>query len=120
MFTENENMFDGLTDPPEPWTNRKIISASGIIASGWTLDNKIFLLSADGYSISNPISGEIEVRNYDESDTAMSKFSKDNLEFTVDEIKQTIKIFGLRGGNGNHLTSDRWVCKLPFFSTMLE
>ncbi|MBL7936324.1 MAG: hypothetical protein JNM51_11020 [Bacteroidia bacterium] len=109
MFAKDKNkLFDILTDPPSPWTNRKIISAAGIIANGWTKDNKIFLLSADGYSISNPTSGEIEIRNHDESNTAMTKFSTDNLEFTVDELKQTIKIFGLRGGNGNHLTSDGW------------
>ena len=101
-------MFDRLKDPPNPWTNRKIISASGIIAGGWTKDNKVFLLSADGYSVSDPISGDIEIRNHDESNTAMTKFSKDNLEFTIDELKQTIKVFGLRGGNGNHLTSDQW------------
>ena len=38
----------------------------------------------------------------------MKKFSKDNLEFTIDELEQTIKVFGLRGGDGNHYTSDFW------------
>ncbi|MBO9700353.1 MAG: hypothetical protein J7604_09110 [Sporocytophaga sp.] len=103
-----ELLTDFVQEPPLPWTNRVVIPAAGIIASGWTLDNKVFLLSADGYSVSDPTSGLREIRNYDEDDIAMSKFSNDNLEFTIDELKQTIKVFGLRGGNGNHTTSDQW------------
>lgn len=103
-----ENLVDFVKEPSLPWANRVVISAAGIIASGWTLDNKVFLLSADGYSVSDPITGQREIRNYDENNSAMSKFSKDNLEFTVDELGQTIKIFGLRGGDGNHCTTDFW------------
>lgn len=102
------NLIDLVKDPPLPWTNRIVISASGIIASGWTKENKVFLLSADGYSVSDPITGNREIRNYDENNIAMSKLSKDNLEFTIDELCETIKVFGLRGGNGNHITSDFW------------
>jgi hypothetical protein len=101
-------LLDFVSEPSFPWTNRVIISAAGIIASGWTNNNKVFLFSSEGYSISDPQTGQIEIRNYDEENTATRKFSKDNLEFTIDEIKQTIKIFGLKGGNGNHLTSDFW------------
>ena len=82
-----DNLIDHLTEPQEPWGNRVVISAAGIIAGGWTIDNKVFLLSSDGYSISNPLTGEREIRNRDEENTAMSKFSKDNLEFTIDELK---------------------------------
>ena len=103
-----ENPFDYLTEPQEPWGNRIVISAAGIIAGGWTNDNKVFLLSADGYSVSHPLTGEREIRNRDEENTAMSKFSEDNLAFKIDELNQNIKVFGLRGGNGNHLTSDNW------------
>ncbi|CAH0337644.1 hypothetical protein FVB9288_03417 [Flavobacterium sp. CECT 9288] len=46
----------------------------------------------------------------------MTKFSKDNLEFN-DELGQTIKIFGLRGGDGNHCTTDFW--NLDSFSPSL-
>jgi hypothetical protein len=102
------SLIDFVKEPPFPWANRIIVSAAGIVASGWTLDNKVFLLSADGYSISNPSTGEIELRNYDEANTATRKFSKDNLEFTIDELGQTIKVFGLRGGDGNHFTTDFW------------
>ncbi|MGL3001394.1 hypothetical protein [Flavobacterium sp. RSSB_23] len=102
------NLIDFVREPSLPWANRVVISAAGIIASGWTFDNKVFLFSVDGYSVSDPITGQRQIRNYDEDNSAMSKFSKDNLEFTVDEIGQTIKIFGLRGGDGNHCTTDFW------------
>lgn len=103
-----DHLLDFLTEPQEPWGNRKVISAAGVIASGWTTDNKVFLLSSDGYSVSYALTGEREIRNRDEKNIAMSKFSHDNLEFRIDELGQTIKVFGLRGGNGNHLTSDGW------------
>lgn len=105
---KTDNLFDHLTNPKSPWIKKAIIPAAGIFASGWTNDNKVFLLSSDGYSVSNPLTGKIEIRNHDEDNTAMDKFSKDNLEFRIDEINQTIKVFGLRGGNGNHMTSDFW------------
>jgi hypothetical protein len=109
FFKKNKTaLIDFVKEPSLPWTNRVVISAAGIIASGWTNDNKVFLFSSDGYSVSDPISGQREIRNYDEDNTAMKKFSKDNLEFTIDELKQTIKVFGLRGGDGNHCTSDFW------------
>jgi hypothetical protein len=109
FFKKNKlNLIDYVKEPSLPWTNRVVISAAGIIASGWTHDNKVFLFSSDGYSVSDPTTGQREIRNYDEGNTAISKFSKDNLEFTIDELGQTIKIFGLRGGDGNHCTTDFW------------
>lgn len=102
------NLIDFVNEPTLPWANRVVVSAAGIIASGWTLDNKVFLFSSDFYSISNPITGENELLKYDEDNSALTKFSKDNLEFTIPEFGQTIKIFGLRGGDGNHLTTDFW------------
>lgn len=105
---KKSELYNFLVEPEEPWGNRTILPAAGIIAGGWTNDNKVFLLSSDGYSISDPITGEQIIRNRDEDDTAMSKFSTDNLEYTIDELDQKIKVFGLRGGNGNHITSDHW------------
>lgn len=59
--------------------------------------------------MSDPITGQREIRNYDEDNSAMSKFSRDNLESTIDEIGETIKVFGLRGGDGNQQrTSGNW------------
>lgn len=109
-FFQNDkiNLRELVKEPPLPWANRIVISAAGIIAGGWTLDSKVFLFSSDGYSVSEPKSGVIEIRNYDEENNAIKKFSKDNLEFTIDELQQTIKVFGLRGGDGNHCTTDFW------------
>jgi hypothetical protein len=99
LFEKNNNKISNhLTIPQEPWENRIVISASGIIAGGWTNDNKVFMLCSDGYSISNPITGEREIRNRDENNSAMNKFSADNLEFEIEEFNQRIKIFGLREG----------------------
>ncbi|MGN7784609.1 hypothetical protein ACTJIJ_08785 [Niabella sp. 22666] len=109
LFKKREpELINYVKDPPLPWSNRVVVPAAGIIASGWTLTNKVFLFSADGYSVSDPVTGQREIRNYDEDNTAIKKISKDNLEFTIDELHETIKIFGLRGGNGNYLTSDHW------------
>lgn len=109
FFKKNKtNLIDFVKDPSLPWSNRVVISGAGIIASGWTHNNKVFLFSFDGYSISDPVTGQREIRNYNEDSTAITKFSKDNLEFTIDELRETIKIFGLRGGDGNHYTSDCW------------
>ena len=105
---KTDKLFYCLTNPKSPWLKKSVIPAAGIFANGWTNDNKVFLFSSDGYSVSNPLTGEIEIMNHDEDNTAMDKLSKDNLEFRLDELNQTIKVFGLRGGNGNHLTSDFW------------
>ncbi len=118
LFKRNKaNLLDFVREPSLPWTNRVVIDGAGIIASGWTLDNKVFLFSSTGYSVTDPITGQTEIRNYDEDDTARKKFSKDNLEFTIDELGQAIKIFGLRGGDGNHMTTDFW--NLTSFSPAL-
>lgn len=102
------NLLDFVGEPILPWSNRVVISAAGIIASGWTKDNKVFLYSSDGYSITDPTNGQREIRNYAEDNSAKDKFSMDNLEFTINELSETIKIFGLNGGDGNHSTSDFW------------
>ena len=109
LFKNNTtNLFDFVKEPSFPWGNRVVISAAGIVASGWTKENKVFLYSSDGYSVSDPLSGQQEIRNYDEDNLASKNFSHDNLEFTIGELSETIKIFGLNGGDGNHLTSDFW------------
>lgn len=108
MFRTKNNLYDFVHLPSPPWTKLVVVSVAGVISGGWTNDNKVFLYSSDGYSVSNPHTGEIEIRNQDKDNKAEGRFSKDNLEFNIDELGQTIKVFGLRGGNGNHLTSDSW------------
>ena len=111
------NLFDFLKEPSLPWGNRVVISGAGIVACGWTKESKVFFYSSDGYSITDPISGQQEIRNYDEDNQSRNFFSKDNLEFTIGELNETIKIFGLYGGDGNHLTSDSW-CLDSFHPTL--
>ena len=117
MPSKDANLIALVRKPSPPWSRLVVIPAAGVISAGWTFNNKVFLYSSDGYSISNPETGEIEIRNYDKENQAEEKFSKDNLEFTIDELQETIKVFGLRGGNGNHLTSDSW--NLDSFHTSL-
>ena len=114
---DKSNLLNFVKEPSSPWTNRVVVSAAGIIASGWTLNNKVFLFSSDGYSLSDPITGQREIRNYDEDNYAMTKLSKDNLEFKIYELGQTIKVFGLRGGDGNQCTTDFW--NLTSFSSSI-
>jgi hypothetical protein len=109
FFKKNtNNLIEKVQEPSSPWGQRVVVSAAGVTASGWTLNNKVFLYSSDGYSVSDPETGTREIRNYDKSKTAYQKFSKDNLEFTIDELTQTIKVFGIWGGDGNHYTTDLW------------
>jgi len=77
-FFKNDktNLHDFLTAPSPPWENRIVISAAGVIASGWTLNNKVFLFSSDGYSVSDPITGEQDIRNYDEDNSAIKNSQK--------------------------------------------
>lgn len=101
-----KNLKEYLTEPNLPWTRGPFIGGAGLFACGWTEDNKVFLLFPDYYVIGNPLTGERE--KIVEEDDVLNDLSKDNLEFNLKEIDQKVKVFGLRGGNGNHCTSDRW------------
>lgn len=101
-----QNFDKELDEPKLPWLRGKFIGGSGLIACGWTNDNKVFMLFPDYYIIANPITGIREIMI--EEDNILNYLSKDNLEFKLKELNQKIKVFGLRGGNGNHFTSDRW------------
>jgi hypothetical protein len=96
-----------LTEPNLPWKRGAYIGGAGLFACGWTEDNKAFMLFPDYYVIVNPITGERE--KMIEDDKLIERLSKDNLEFDLKENNQKIKVFGLRGGNGNHYTTDRWI-----------
>lgn len=102
------SLIDNVTDEITGWKLKHIIPAAGILASGWTKDNKVFLLSSDGYSISNIEILKREVRNYDEGNTVTKGISKDNLSISINEYKEPLKIFGIWGGDGNHFTEDSW------------
>ena len=83
-----------------------------MLSAGWTKDNKVLLVSHDGYSVSNPTDGKIIIENY--SKDWLRNISKDNLEFELNEFNEIVKIFGLFGGDGNHVTSDRWKLEVVY------
>lgn len=95
-----------LTDLSSPWRRGAFIGGAGLLACGWSEDNKIFMLFPDYFVIGNPITGEREFMV--ENDELLNRLSIDNLEFDFKEVGQKIKVFGIRGGNGNHYTSDGW------------
>lgn len=95
-----------LTEPSLPWERGPFIGGGGLFACGWTESNSVFMLFSDYFIIGNPITGEIEKTI--EDDELLNRLSLDNLEFDLKELNQKIKVFGLRGGNGNHFTSDSW------------
>jgi hypothetical protein len=100
------NIKEHLSEPSAPWKRGPFIGGAGLLAGGWTPESKVFMLFPDYYAVRNPITGENE-RICEEGDV-LNYLSKDNLEYQLKGSDQKIKVFGLRGGNGNHLTSDRW------------
>ncbi len=100
------DLVEFLTEPSEPWKRSVFIGGSGLFCAGWTNESKIFLLFQDYYVIANPITGERE--EVVEDSDLLQYLSKDNLEFKIEKINQKIKVFGIRGGEGNHYTSDFW------------
>ena len=44
-------------DAPYPWQNHQTLGAAGIFAAGWTKDNEFVMLSDEGYSLINPLTG---------------------------------------------------------------
>ncbi len=98
------------TEPPQPWGSRKIISASGVLAAGWDQAGKILLVSMDGYSLSDPNTGERLVRDRDRGKTYAAMVFN-NLRFQSPETQELIDIFGINGGDGIHRTQDGWTLK---------
>lgn len=95
-----------LGEASHPWKRGAFIGAAGVLAAGWTEDNKVFILCPDYFLLANPLTGEREFLI--EGTLLLKRLSKDNLEFDLKELKQKIKVFGVRGGNGNHYTTDGW------------
>ena len=95
-----------LTEPNLPWRRGPFIGGSGLFACGWTKESKIFMLFPDYYVVGDPQTGEQLILN--EDNNLLDYLSKDNQEFDLKELNQSIKVFGLRGGNGNQYTTDRW------------
>lgn len=88
-----------LAMPPEnivgPWAKTSYIHAGGIIAAGWDFEEHILLISHDGYSLSESLSGSRILRDRD----ATSGY--DNLKgllFHLPRTQESIAVFGTNGG----------------------
>lgn len=95
------------TVPPEPWGHKIIVSAAGVLAAGWDQSENVLLISSDGYSLTEPLSGARLIRNRDYEITFAS-ILPGNLYFRTIETQEIIPIFGVWGGDGIHMTEDGW------------
>jgi hypothetical protein len=109
LLSQTRALKPGL--PPAPWKDRTIISASGVLAGGWDISENILLISTDGYSVSNPKTGEVMVRNRDYARTFAS-ILPGYLQFKIpDTEEEIIDIFGINAGDGIHRTEDGWILR---------
>ncbi len=92
---------------PSPWSRRTNIPASGIVAGGWNMDEQVLLVSADGYSLTDPHSGKQLARNRDPQ-LATAALSITTLTFTSGQGSVPIPVFGANGGDGIHAAPDGW------------
>lgn len=77
---------------------------NGIIACGWFQNDDILIISADGIFVFDIFEKKIVYEDYD---TPFHRYiSSDNLIFYFEKRQEHSPIFGLRGGNGNLLTSN--------------
>ena len=93
--------------PPPPWTAAPHVVAGGILAGGWTSDGHIVLISSAGYSVIDPTTGARVIRNRD-PETTFAAFAPDPLTFVEPETGEHVRVFGVWGGDGVHVTSDGW------------
>lgn len=95
-------------ETPPLWSLSTYIHAGGVIAAGWDSREHIVLISHDGYSVSNPDTGERLIRDPDPT-TGYGGLSPTGLEFTIPRTGETIPIFGIFGGGGILVSPyDRW------------
>ena len=94
--------------PPSPWNKHTVASAAGIFAGGWTYDNQFVMLTSDGYSIHEPITGTQILFDQD-ADVVFSNLSDNSLSFLVPSKNYEIQVFGVSGGDGVHKVNDWFV-----------
>jgi hypothetical protein len=100
-------------EPPLPWKRGAVVRAAGVFAGGWDKQENFLLISWDGYSLTHPVSGERLIINLD-SEGLYDKLSTTDLSFYLPEHEETIAIFGVRGGDGIHVTQDGWISKVLY------
>jgi hypothetical protein len=94
------------SDPPKPWRQAAFIGAGGVTTAGWTAEENVLLLSADGYSVTAP-SGERLARDPDAA-RGYAGLSPDSLSFALPGQASPVQVFGLCGGDGSWVTADAW------------
>jgi len=93
--------------PPAPWTLRPFLHAGGVVAAGWTRGSQLLLVSASGYSLSDPATGARLIRERDE-EVAWAALSPETLSFTEPRTGERVGVFGVWGGDGVHVSADGW------------
>src|SRR5438132_5674509 len=91
--------------PPPPWRAALPFLVDGFVAGSWDSADHIVLITHDGYSVTDPLTGECLVRNRD-AGLAFAAVAPDHLSFTIPDSGVRIAIFRIWGGDGNHVTPD--------------
>lgn len=99
--------------PPPPWIAAPPIIAGGILAGGWTSDGHIVLVSWEGYSVIDPATGARVIRQRD-SEATFAALTPDHLTFVEPETGEHVRVFGVWGGDGAHVTSDGWALEVIY------
>jgi hypothetical protein len=101
-----------LGEAPRPWKNHQTAYAAGIFAAGWTSNSEFVMASGDGYSITNPITGTQLLFDTD-ADAMFENIDEDNSQLLIPRIAETIRLFGLRSGDGLRTIRD-WSVELIY------
>lgn len=99
--------------PPPPWKRWVDIGGGGILLGGWTLAEHVVLISAAGYSVTDPLSGQRLVRDRG-SDRTKAALARDWLSFALPHSGEAVPVFGARGGDGVHTTRDEWSVRIIY------
>jgi hypothetical protein len=91
---------------PPPWVGPTVIPGAGITAGGWDADENVLLISPDGYSLTEPMSGTRLGRDRSFA-SVRDGLSADRLRFKLPG-QHDVPIFGIWGGDGIHTTDDGW------------
>src|SRR5260221_8887881 len=85
--------------PPAPWSAGVYLHAGGVIAAGWDAAEHVLLVSHDGYSLSDPHTGERLVRVRDRQ-AGYAGLAASGCTFTLPTTGERVPVFGIFGGGG--------------------
>lgn len=96
-----------LEEPPPPWIRASAVPVGGVLAGGWAQQDRLVLISPDGYSVTDPGTGRRLLRDHDAAQTYAAR-SGNNLTFVMPGVGERVPVFGVWGGDGVHVTDDGW------------